>query len=102
VCDDECGRCCDRKLENKIIVWVWQEWPPSEKHLLVISQLAKAVHNPAELISREMRKEARPQNDRLIFKNEGDRHGNTDIPGTDRPEDLKAGSPIGSESRHKD
>jgi hypothetical protein len=49
-----------------------------------------------------MRKEARPQNDRLILKNEGDRYGNTDVPGADRPEDLKAGSPIGSESRHKD
>ena len=68
----------------------------------MIRQLAKAVHNPAEFISREMRKEARPQNDRLILKNEGDRYGNTDVPGADRPEDLKAGSPIGSESRHKD
>ena len=102
MCDDECGRCCDRKLENKIIVWVGQEWPPSKKHLLVIGQLAKAVHNPAVFISRETRNEPRPQNDRLILKNEGDRHGNTDIPGADRSEDLKAGSPIGSESRNKD
>jgi hypothetical protein len=102
VCDDECGRCCDRKLENKIIVWIGQEWSPSEKHLLVIGQLAKAVHNPAELISREMRKETRPQNDRLILKNESDRYRNTDVPCADRTEDLKAGSPIGPESRHKD
>jgi hypothetical protein len=70
--------------------------------LLVIGQLAQAVHNPAELISRETRNEARPQNHRLILKNEGDRHCNSDLPGADRPEDLKAGSPIGSESRHKD
>ncbi len=68
----------------------------------MIGQLAKAVHNPTEFISREPRNEARPQNDRLILKNEGNRHGNTDIPGADRPEDLKAGSPIGSESRNKD
>jgi hypothetical protein len=102
VCDDECGRCCDRKLEDKIVVGVRQEWPPSKKYLLVIRQLAQAVHNPAEFISREMRNEARPQNDRLILKNEGDRHCNADIPSADRPEDLKAGSPIGSESRNKD
>jgi hypothetical protein len=102
VCDDEFGRCCDRKLEYKIVIRVRQEWPPSEKHLLVIGQLAKAVHNPAVFISRETRNEPRPQNDRLILKNEGDRHGNTDIPGADRSEDLKAGSPIGSESRNKD
>jgi hypothetical protein len=70
--------------------------------LLVIRQQAKAVHNPAEFIGREMGNETRPQNDRLILKNEGDRYGNTDVPGADRPEDLKAGSPIGSESRHKD
>jgi len=102
VCDDVCGRCCDRKLEDKIVVGVRQEWPPSEKHLLVIRQQAQAVHNPEEFISREMRNETRPQNDRLILKNEGDRYGNTDVPSADRAEDLKAGSPIGPESRHKD
>jgi len=102
VCDDECGRCCDRKLEDKIVIWVRQEWPPCEKHLLVIGQLAQTVHNPAELISRKMRQEAGSQNDRLILKNEGDRYGNTDVPSADRAEDLKAGSPIGPESRHKD
>lgn len=84
MCDDECGRCCDRKLENKIIVWVGQEWPPREKNLLVIRQLAQTVHNPAEFISLEMRNETRPQNDRLILKNEGDRYGNPDVPGADR------------------
>jgi hypothetical protein len=100
--DDEFGRCCDRKLEYKIVIRVRQEWPPSEKHLLVIGQQAKAVQNPAEFISRETRNQAGPQNDRRILKNEGDRHCNTDIPGADRPEDLKAGSPMGSESRNND
>ena len=101
MCDDECSRCCDRKFEHKIIIWIRQERPPSEEHLLVIGQVAQAVHNLAEFFRREMRNEARPQNDRLIFKNKGDRHGNTDIPGTDRPEDLKAGSLIGAEPRNK-
>ena len=64
--------------------------------------MAQTVHNPAEFISREMRNETRPQNDRLILKNEGDRYGNTDVPGADRAENLKAGSSFGSESRHKD
>jgi hypothetical protein len=70
--------------------------------LLVIRQLAQAVDNSAEFISRETRNETRPQNDRLILKNESDRYRNTDVPGADRTEDLKAGSPIGPESRHKD
>ena len=68
----------------------------------MIRQQTQAVHNPAEFISREMGNETSPQNDRLILKNEGDRYGNTDVPGADRAENLKAGSPIGSESRHKD
>jgi hypothetical protein len=84
MCNDESGRCCDRKLKDKIVFRVRQEWPPSEKHLLVIGQLAKTVHNPAEFISREMRNEARPQNDRFILENEGDRYGNADIPSADR------------------
>jgi hypothetical protein len=72
VSDDEFGRCCDCKLEYKIVIRVRQEWPPSEKHLLVIGQLAKAVHNPAVFISRETWNEPRPQNDRLILTNEGE------------------------------
>ena len=68
----------------------------------MIRQQAQAVHNPAEFISREMGNVTKPQNDRLILKNEGDRYSNTDVPGADRAENLKAGFPIGSESRHKD
>jgi hypothetical protein len=67
----------------------------------VIGQLAKAIHDPAKFLGRETRNKARPQNDRLILENESDGHGNTDIPSPDRPENLKAGTPIGSETRHK-
>jgi hypothetical protein len=102
VCNDEFSRCGNGEFEDKIVVRVRQEWPPSIKNLLVIRQFAQTVHNLAEFISREMRNEARPQKDRFILKNEGDGHGDSDIPGADRLENLKAGTPIRSESRHKD
>ncbi len=47
VCDDEWGRSSDRKFEDKIVIRVRQERSPCEKYLLVISQLAKAIHDTA-------------------------------------------------------
>jgi hypothetical protein len=100
--DDKGSRCRDREFEDKIVVRVWQERSPSEEYLLVIGHLAKTINDPAEFRSRESRYEAGPQYDRLILQNKGDGNGNTYVPAPDGPENLKAGTPIGSESRHKD
>lgn len=99
--DDKRGGCGHCEFEDKIVVRVWKEWPPCEKHLLVVGEKTKAVHDFPDVPGRERGNETRPQQNRLIFKNKRNGHGNPDIPGAYRPEYLETGSPIGSESRHK-
>ena len=99
--DDKGSRSSDGDFKDKIVVGVWQERSPREKYLLVAGHLAKAINDPAEFPGREAWSKARPQHDRFILQNEGDGHGNADMPSSDSPENLKAGAPIGPESRHK-
>lgn len=68
----------------------------------MVGQQAEAIDDPTKFLSRETRDEARTQQDRLILKDERDGHDNPNIPGTDSPEDLKAGTTIRSEAGDKD
>jgi hypothetical protein len=101
VSDDERGRCRHCEFEDKIVIGIGQEWSPREKYLLVIGQPAKAIDDSAQVFTGEIRDEPRPEHDRLIFKNECDGHGNSDVSGADCPEDLETCTLVGSECCHK-
>ena len=61
----------------------------------------ESIQNPVDFVSRKAGDKARAEQNGLIFQNQPHRYRNFQIAGANRPNDLKAGSTIGSKTSHQ-
>jgi hypothetical protein len=59
--DDKRGGCGHGEFEDKIVVGIGKKWSPCEKHLLMVGEKAKAVHDFSDVPGSERGNEPRSQ-----------------------------------------
>jgi len=68
---------------------------------VMLRHQAESIQNPVDFESRKAGNKARTEQNGLIFQNQPHRYRNFKIAGANRPNDLEAGSTIGSKTSHQ-